>query len=56
MPFLCVTSRSLKSNLLDILIKVYGHIEAEEKLKAKMAKKEKNLTQIEMDVCVPDMG
>lgn len=35
---------------------VYGHIEAEEKLKAKLAKKEKNLTQIEMDVCVQDMG
>ena len=47
---------SLKFNFLNILNKVYGHIEAEEKLKAKMAKKEKNLTQIEMDVCVQDMG
>lgn len=37
-------------------LKVFGHIEAEEKLKAKLAKKEKNLTQIEMDVCVQDMG
>jgi len=36
--------------------KVFGHIEQEEKLKAKLAKKEKALTQIEMDVCVQDMG
>ena len=35
---------------------MFGHIEQEEKLKAKLAKKEKALTQIEMDVCVQDMG
>ena len=34
----------------------YGHIEEEERLKARIAKKEKAMTQIEMDIHVQDMG
>ncbi|CBY19729.1 unnamed protein product [Oikopleura dioica] len=36
--------------------KLYGHFEEEEKLKARIAKKQKALTQIEMDVHVQDIG
>ena len=36
--------------------KIYGHIEAENKLKLKIAKKEAAMQQIEMDICVQDMG
>ena len=34
----------------------FGHIEEEEKLRARIAKKEKALTQIEMDIHVQDIG
>ena len=36
--------------------KLYGHLEEEEKLRARIAKKQKQLTQIEMDVHVQDIG
>ena len=35
---------------------MYGHLEQEAKLKEKIAKKEKAMTQIEMDICIQDMG
>lgn len=34
----------------------YGHIEEQEKLRARIAKKEKAMTQIEMDIHVQDIG
>jgi hypothetical protein len=34
----------------------FGHIDEEEKLKARIAKKEKAMTQIEMDIYVQDIG